>query len=275
MKTHILANAVLAFQFSGLASAKIRRRDHLLEHQQEQLSSNINNNESLSPPRDLSIFNDLKAPRIIGGDEAQSGRYSYTVSLQDKMGHFCGGSLIAPDVVLTAAHCAGGSYNVIIGRHDLGDSSQGESIPMKAEIKHPKYDDRTTSNDFNVVILERSTKLTTVEFVTLNSKDNVPTVGHEVYVMGWGDTVAADDISRLSDVLKDVSVNVISNTECEQSEGTVGGWYDTYDGSITSAMLCAKDNNEDSCQGDSGGPLVIKGGDSNGGNDVQVGVVSC
>ena len=45
--------------------------------------------------------------RIIGGTEAKERRYSYTVSLQDKYGHFCGGSLIAKDVVLTAAHCQG------------------------------------------------------------------------------------------------------------------------------------------------------------------------
>ena len=219
--------------------------------------------------RDLRVKNHN---RIIGGDVASVGRYSYTVSLQDDIGHFCGGSLIAKDVVLTAAHCAGGKYDIAINRHDVGKSS-GEVIRMSKEIKHGKYDDWTTNNDFMLVILDRPTTQD-VELVKLNSDKNTPNVGDAVTVMGWGDTVAADDISRLSDVLRDVEVNVISNQECGQSEGTVGGWYDTYDGQITSSMLCAKDNNEDSCQGDSGGPLVIRGNDKSGADDVQVGVVS-
>jgi secreted trypsin-like serine protease len=42
---------------------------------------------------------------VIGGGEAEKGRHPYMVSLQDDTSHFCGGSLIAPDVVLTAGNC--------------------------------------------------------------------------------------------------------------------------------------------------------------------------
>eukprot|EP00578_Thalassiosira_sp_NH16_P006691 CAMPEP_0181110036 /NCGR_PEP_ID=MMETSP1071-20121207/18502_1 /TAXON_ID=35127 /ORGANISM="Thalassiosira sp., Strain NH16" /LENGTH=78 /DNA_ID=CAMNT_0023193785 /DNA_START=179 /DNA_END=411 /DNA_ORIENTATION=+ len=48
-----------------------------------------------------------KEGRIIGGSEATPNRNKYVVSLSDNKGHFCGGSLIARDVVLTAAHCKG------------------------------------------------------------------------------------------------------------------------------------------------------------------------
>ena len=41
--------------------------------------------------------------RIIGGEEAEAGRFAYTVSFQNWLGHFCGGSLISRDVVLSAA----------------------------------------------------------------------------------------------------------------------------------------------------------------------------
>jgi trypsin len=74
--------------------------------------------------------NPLDNNRIIGGKEAVAGKYSYAVSLADDIGHFCGGSLIAPDVVLTAAHCQGGSYNIIVGRQDLSDERVGEVIPV-------------------------------------------------------------------------------------------------------------------------------------------------
>ena len=79
----------------------------------------------------LSVFGQIDNNRIIGGQEAAPGRFPYAVSIADNIGSFCGGSLISSDVVLTAAHCQGGSsYNkVIVGRHDLSGSS-GEEIPV-------------------------------------------------------------------------------------------------------------------------------------------------
>ena len=226
-----------------------------------------NNEDTRNQGRNL-----MKDTRIIGGDDAAEGRYSYAVSLQDDLGLFCGGSLIARDVVLTAAHCAGGNYNVVIGRHDLSDKS-GEVIPVRKEIRHPNYDYEMTNNDFNLVFLQRPTKMD-VALVKLNSNSNVPSVGDAVTVMGWGDIAAADDKQQLSDVLQHVPVNVISNAVCEKSEGCIGNWCDDYNNYITSKMLCAKANNADSCQGDSGGPLVVRGSASDGSRDVQVGVTS-
>jgi len=94
--------------------------------------------------------------RIINGNKATEGRYSYAVSLQDDVGHFCGGSLIAPDVVLSAAHCAGGEYNAIIGRHEL-EVMDGDVVDVKNEIMHPNYNGDTTDNDFMLVFLDRIT----------------------------------------------------------------------------------------------------------------------
>lgn len=210
--------------------------------------------------------------RIIGGSTSKNGRYSYAVSLQDGIGHFCGGTLIATDVVLTAAHCQGGKYDVIIGRHDL-DSNDGESIEMDYEIPYPKYNDKTTDGDFNLVFLKKPTK-ERVSLININSDSNSPSVGEEVHVMGWGDTTSDDYTQKLAEKLMDVSVNVISNNDCDASEGQIGGWFDSYNNQITDNMLCAKDNGEDACQGDSGGPLIIRGKDGSGADDVQVGIVS-
>ena len=210
--------------------------------------------------------------RIIGGSEAKEDRFSYAVSLSDHIGHFCGGSLIAKDVILTAAHCQGGNYNVVLGRHDVNDND-GEVIAMKKELPHPNYDSQSTNMDFMLVFLDSAVSATNVDLVTLNSDSSVPDVGDAVTVMGWGDVDIRDDVSELSDVLMNVQVNVISNQECDDSEGTIDGYYDNYNNQITQDMLCAKvdGGGEDSCQGDSGGPLVIKGANS---QDVQVGVVS-
>lgn len=90
--------------------------------------------------------------RVIGGRESAGGRYSYAVSLADNLGSFCGASLIAPDVVLSAAHCSGGTYHAIIGRHDL-DTNEGDEVEIKEEIVHPEYDASITDNDFMLLIL--------------------------------------------------------------------------------------------------------------------------
>ena len=68
----------------------------------------------------------------------------------------------------------------------------------------------------------------------------------------------------------EVEVETISNEECDESKGKIGGWTDLYKDEITDNMICAKDSGEDACQGDSGGPLVIKGNNY----DTQIGVVS-
>lgn len=123
-------------------------------------------------------------PRIIGGSEASPHSLPYAVSLQDSQGHFCGGSLIARHVVLSAAHCQGGRYSVALGKHDLDDNG-GQRIQMSREMPHPRYNDRTTDNDFMLVFLAQPATLNNdVGLVQLNSADNSPGVGSKVTVMG-------------------------------------------------------------------------------------------
>jgi len=218
--------------------------------------------------------------RIIGGTEATNGRYSYAVSLQDKYGHFCGGSLVAPDIVLSASHCMqnGEWYKAVIGRHDLNITTDGDEVTVKTEITHPDYDWGTTNNDYMILVLDRPTT-ELVDLVQVSS--DVAPVGASVTVMGWGDTHPSDSVQTLPDELMETEVFLISNEECDQSSGTVGGtefmgyniggYQQDYNNQITENMMCAKDSGEDSCQGDSGGPLVIR---SESGSDMQVGVVS-
>lgn len=137
----------------------------LLVYQLHAALAQLRGGKSNNEDRELGVFD--SNTRIIGGAEASRGRYSYAVSLSDRIGHFCGGSLICPDVVLTAAHCQGGEYDAIIGRHDLR-SNDGEEISVKTELPHPSYDPHTTDNDFMLVFLDRETN-ESVDFVKVRT----------------------------------------------------------------------------------------------------------
>jgi trypsin len=249
---------------SNTVSASIRGAGSTYK-KMDRIKNNSNNHH-----RDLNVFGGTDNNRIIGGDEATEDRYSYTVSLNDDWGHFCGGSLIAPDVVLSAAHCQGGQYSATVGRHSFNDDD-GETIAVGKEVPHPLYDDSTTDNDFMLVFLSSNVTVN-VATVKLNPDSTVPEVGADVTVVGWGDTDPSDEGFEAPTELQEVEVNTMTNEDCNASDGPYGTYEQS--GGITENMLCAADKGEDSCQGDSGGPLVIKGNDPSGAEDVQVGVVS-
>jgi trypsin len=200
---------------------------------------------------------------VIGGTVAPNRRYPYAVSLQYAGEHFCGGSLIAPDIILSAGHCNGeysiglSTYNAVVGRYDLDKGWIGESLKVRKEIRHPDFDDFTVDNDFNIVVLNSPVTKTEV-FVNLNVDASIPEVGDPVTVFGWGDTDSADDILEPSTVLMETNLTYISNQRCEKSSGLLntqfGETFTDMAGAVTSNMMCASAVGRDACQGDSGGP---------------------
>ncbi len=178
--------------------------------------------------------------RIIGGGEAEEDRYSFAVSFQQSGFHFCGGSLIARDMVLSAAHCADAgipNYDAVIGRHDH-DETDGDRVDVMRQYIHPKYRIFAKNYDVMVVKLSRPTNAD-VATVKLNLSNSIPFSGEAVTVVGWGVT----ELGSTSDELNEVEVSVVSQASCRSSYGI---------NAITDEMLCAADPNEDSCQGDSG-----------------------
>eukprot|EP00578_Thalassiosira_sp_NH16_P024038 CAMPEP_0181095950 /NCGR_PEP_ID=MMETSP1071-20121207/10779_1 /TAXON_ID=35127 /ORGANISM="Thalassiosira sp., Strain NH16" /LENGTH=662 /DNA_ID=CAMNT_0023178339 /DNA_START=134 /DNA_END=2119 /DNA_ORIENTATION=+ len=206
-----------------------------------------------------------KSDRVIGGTKAEDGRYPYSVSLQNYGGHFCGGSLIGRDVVLTAAHCVEGEstgFTIVVGSDDV---DEGRGIRVRKVLVHSDYDDKSNKNDFALVFLRDS--VSNIPLIRLNDDDSYPAPGRTTYTMGWGDTDPGSS-QKLPDQLRVTNVEAISNQECKNIRR--GG--ESYGNWISDDMICADTKGQDACQGDSGGLLITRGNGPQ--SDRQVGVVS-
>jgi secreted trypsin-like serine protease len=112
--------------------------------------------------------------RIIGGTRARVGRFPYHVALESRDRIACGGSLIAPNIVLTAAHCQVGMFgHALIGIQDLvhdHPSTDYERVKIVAQIVHPHYRDTNKFDQMLLLLEGESTRPT----VRLNMDDSFP-----------------------------------------------------------------------------------------------------
>ena len=114
--------------------------------------------------------------------QAPETRYPYSVSLQYNRKHICGGSLVSPNIVITAAHCTTTPTKITLGRYDLDspDDYDYEVLDVMEKIVHPEYDSTVVENDIALLVLERDS---VHPYVRLNGDENVPANGEELSVM--------------------------------------------------------------------------------------------
>ncbi|MFT5196064.1 MAG: hypothetical protein ACI9EW_001837 [Cellvibrionaceae bacterium] len=206
-----------------------------------------------------------------GKEPAAAGSHPWQVALVERgepdayYGQFCGGSLIARDWILTAAHCVEDSHaseiDIVIGR-DVLSSNTGERIAAKQIIIYAAYTSGRDENaDIALIKLSRpATKGQIVAIANNTTTGHLDDAGINVTISGWGLLNETDE--DVPDRLHEADTEIVSNSVCNI----------TYDGEINNSVLCAgeKEGGKDSCQGDSGGPLVTH----ENGTPVQVGVVS-
>ncbi|XP_051746581.1 trypsin-2-like isoform X2 [Ctenopharyngodon idella] len=205
--------------------------------------------------------------KIVGGEDATAGSWPWQVSIQSAKygGHFCGGSLISKDWVLSAAHCfqnSLGTIEIYLGRQSQSGLNPYEEFRTVSQvINHPNYD--SASNDNDIALLQLSSSVTFSDYikpVCLAATGSVFTAGTKSWVTGWG---ALQSGGSSPDILQEVMIPIVSNSDCNNA----------YGGGITSNMICAgllNEGGKDSCQGDSGGPMVSR----NGSVWIQSGIVS-
>ena len=223
-----------------------------------------NNQMARSSDNNTPDHGSLPPPMIVGGEEVDPAcpncKYPFMVSLRYGGEHWCGGSLVRENWVITAAHCVEGvsesSLQVKIGLHNVNSTSGAVTRNVSDIIAHPQYSGWSLDNDY--ALLELSSPVTTfepIQLITDDSHDDEPVMST---TMGWGATYEGD--WNGSNVLMEVDVPI------DESCGVIGN-------EVTNNMVCAGDNNggEDSCQGDSGGPLIMINSD---GEYELIGIVS-
>merc|ERR1711892_120403 len=178
--------------------------------------------------------------RIVGGEEAEDGEFPFQVSLRSigALGstHFCGGSIIDANWVVTAAHCCAGqnarSMHIVAGGIKLNNfEDEEENRDVEAIIGHESYSDQNLSND--ICLLKLTEPFVWTDFIqpiALPEPLQQTDAGVLATITGWG--TLSEGAFGLPNVLHKVSIPVVSDEDCDSAYAAAG--YGTID-----SMICA------------------------------------
>jgi secreted trypsin-like serine protease len=196
---------------------------------------------------------------IVGGGPADFSRWPFTVALLRGGRFSCGGSVIAPTKVLTAAHCieriAPTKLSIIANRPQLTAHGTGEVIGVGTAIAHPDYAD-TRRHDMAVLTLVSPTTAPAVTLANPDENNAGTLVGANLRVAGWG---AKNPFgAKLAQYIKETFERVRTNRRCRHAYGKFVF--------AAQSMICTLGQklnrfkplpiHSSACSGDSGGPLV-------------------
>ncbi|MFI5692218.1 S1 family peptidase [Kribbella sp. NPDC051586] len=196
-------------------------------------------------------------PVVVGGTLASATEAPWAIALNntqsaDSSGRYCGAALVAPNKIVTAAHCMDediSTYYAVQGRANLADESVGQTSAISKVWIHPGYNTKDNRYDFAVLTLAKP--FAGVPVLPLETRSRADRKGAVPTVYGWGDTEG----TGLDDTLQKAAVPDLGDNTCLAVKSYVTNGY------AAATNVCAGYLNGgiDACQGDSGGPLVLNG----------------
>ena len=196
-------------------------------------------------------------PKIVGGKPAKAGKWPWMTALtyhgcSAAECQFCGGALIAPRWVLTAAHCAAAEgdnppIEVFLGATKL--TGKGETIMVEEIIIHEGFDPNSLDNDLALLRLAKPSKQPVIPVIPSGDPAGLIEPGREGTIIGWGATSEGGEGSKN---LLEVTLPIIPNKQAQDA-------FKKFKSKVTQNMFAAgvPEGGKDSCQGDSGGPFVV------------------
>jgi secreted trypsin-like serine protease len=194
---------------------------------------------------------DVEQARVVGGHRGTTPAAPWVVYLTDASGfQFCGGTLVTPTKVVTAAHCTASAPDrktfVVVGRDDK-QSKAGTSVAVAKTWVSPTFTSVGNGLDVSVLTLAAPVRQATLPLATpADTALYAPATAATIY--GWGSTAESGTASRY---LLSATVPIRDDSYCRAGASN-------FDARV---LTCAgyDDGGVDTCQGDSGGPLVVSG----------------